>query len=67
MIIMLSTFVVLRQIYLFVVTRYIANTPRIVGFGYPVGWMCCCALELAYYYLRWGNRQKQDKKVTVQP
>ncbi len=48
MIIMLSTFVVLRQIYLFVVTRYIANTPRIVGFGYPVGWMACCALELAY-------------------
>ena len=53
MIIMLSTFVVLRQIYLFVVTRYIANTPRIVGFGYPVGWMACCAVELAYvYYMR---------------
>lgn len=50
MIIMLSTFVVLRQIYLFVVTRYIANTPRIVGFGYPVGWMACCALELTYAF-----------------
>ena len=67
MIIMLTSFVLIRQIYLFILTRFIANTPFWVGFGYPVGWMCCCALELAYYYLRWGNRQKQDKKVTVQP
>ena len=49
MIIMLSTFVVLRQCYLYFVTRYIANTPRIVGFGYPVGWMACCVIECAYY------------------
>ena len=49
MVIMLSTFVVLRQCYLYFVTRYIANTPRIVGFGYPVGWMACCVIELAYY------------------
>ena len=49
MIIMLSTFVGIRQIYLFLVTRYVANTPRIVGFGYPVGWFFCCAIELIYY------------------
>ena len=48
MIIMLSTFVVLRQCYLYFVTRYIANTPRIVGFGYPVGWIACCVIELIY-------------------
>jgi putative MATE family efflux protein len=49
MIIMLSTFVGVRQIYLYIVTRFVANTPRIVGFGYPVGWVCCCALELFYF------------------
>ena len=49
MIIMLSTFVGVRQVYLYVVTHFVANTPRIVGFGYPVGWVCCCALELFYF------------------
>ena len=56
MIIMLSTFVVLRQIYLYLVTHFVANTPRIVGFGYPVGWMACCAVELAYAYLARRHR-----------
>ena len=49
MIIMLSTFVGVRQVYLYIVARFVANTPRIVGFGYPVGWVCCCALELFYF------------------
>ena len=48
MIIMLSSFVVVRQIYLYLATHYIANTPRIVGLGYPVGWVCCCVIELIY-------------------
>ena len=56
MIIMLSTFVALRQVYLYWVTHYVANTPRIVGFGYPVGWMACCAVELAYAYLARRHR-----------
>ena len=50
MIIMLLSFVAIRQVYLFILTRYISNTPRWVGFGYPVGWMCCCVIELLYYY-----------------
>ena len=58
MVIMLLSFVVIRQIYLFVVTRFIANTPRLVGFGYPVGWMCCCIIEVTYYYRRWGRKSK---------
>ena len=56
MFIMLLSFVLIRQIYLFVVTRFVANTPFLVGFGYPVGWMCCCVIEVAYYFLRWGRR-----------
>ncbi len=58
MVMMLLTFVVLRQIYLFVVTRYIANTPFAVGFGYPIGWMSCCVLEVCYYVARWGRKKQ---------
>ena len=58
MIIMLATFVGVRQLYLLLVTRLVANTPTLVGFGYPVGWMCCCAAELAYYAYKRRQRLK---------
>ncbi len=58
MIIMLGSFVAVRQIYLFVVTRFIANTPFLVGFGYPVGWMVCCVVEVTYFIRRRGIRKK---------
>ena len=58
MIIMLLAFVGIRQVYLFVVTRFIANTPFLVGFGYPVGWTTCCIIELTYFFLRWGRKRK---------
>lgn len=57
MVIMLSCFVVLRQIYLFIMTRFVANTPLIVGFGYPVGWVSCCIIEIAYFRIRWGKKK----------
>ena len=53
MIIMLLAFVGIRQVYLFTVTRFVANTPFLVGFGYPVGWTACCVIELTYFFLRW--------------
>ena len=52
MIVMLASFVAIRQLYLLIVTRFVANTPFLVGFGYPVGWMCCFVLELIYYMRR---------------
>ncbi len=52
MVIMLIGFVVVRQIYLFIMAHYISNTPAAIGFGYPVGWMVACALELLYYRFR---------------
>ena len=48
MIIMLVSFVAIRQVYLFAVTRWVANTPTLVGLGYPVGWVVCFIIELAY-------------------
>ena len=53
MIIMLLSFVGIRQVYLYIVTHFIANTPFLVGFGYPVGWTTCCIIELTYFFLRW--------------
>ena len=50
MICMLSCFVVIRQIYLFIGSR-IAYNPYVVGFGYPVGWMTCCIAELICFYI----------------
>ena len=58
MVIMLFSFVLIRQIYLFVMSRFISNTPLTMGFGYPVGWMTCCLLEVAYFYLFWKHRPR---------
>ncbi|WP_296359903.1 MATE family efflux transporter [uncultured Acidaminococcus sp.] len=58
MAIMLFSFVLIRQIYLFVMSRFISNTPLTMGFGYPVGWMTCCLLEVAYFYLFWKHRPR---------
>ncbi|WP_026528774.1 MATE family efflux transporter [Butyrivibrio sp. VCD2006] len=52
MIIMIMNFVVIRQIYLFVLTNYFVNTPKWVGFGYPIGWVCCCITEVIYYNIK---------------
>ena len=59
MVIMLLAFVGIRQIYLFVVTHFIANTPFLVGFGYPVGWTTCCVIELTYFSLRWRKPKQK--------
>ncbi len=64
MIIMLATFVVLRQIYLFWITHYISNTPHLVGFGYPVGWMACCVAELAYAWFKRRSRLQANKQLS---
>ena len=59
MVIMLLSFVLIRQIYLFLVTRFVANTPVLVGLGYPVGWTACCIIEVTYYFLRWGRKVRK--------
>lgn len=56
MVIMILSFVAIRQTYLFFMTRFIANTPASVGFGYPVGWMACSIIELIYFAVRWSRK-----------
>lgn len=60
MIAMLFSFVVFRQIYLFVVTRYISNTPQTVGISFPVGWTVC-SLIIGIFYLVAFPKVKREK------
>ncbi len=49
MLIMLGSFVVFRQIYLFIVSNYISNTLLPVAMGYPAGWLVATVVTLIYY------------------
>ncbi len=49
MIIMLSTFIGVRQIYLFVMSTFISNDLIPVAIGYPVGWFACATATLIYF------------------
>lgn len=60
MCIMLFSFVVCRQIYLFFVTK-IAFNEYTVGLGYPVGWIVCAVISYLYYKRsRWEEVEKED-------
>ena len=50
MIIMLLSFVCFRQLYLFVVSNFIANEILPLAMGYPAGWLLCSLLTLIYYH-----------------
>ena len=47
--IMLASFVVFRQIYLYIMAHYISNTILPIAMGYPAGWLVCSVLTLIYY------------------
>ena len=49
MIIMLASFVVFRQIYLFVMAR-VCNEIIPIAMSYPAGWLLCSILTLTYYH-----------------
>ncbi len=49
MIIMLGSFVVFRQCYLFVMANFICNEIIPIAMGYPAGWAICSLATLIYY------------------
>jgi len=49
MVIMLSSFVAFRQLYLFVFSR-ITDSIYVVALAYPMGWILCSVLILIYYF-----------------
>ena len=51
MIIMLTSFVAVRQIYLFIVYR-LGGSLLPIALGYPLGWFACSVLLLIYYFAK---------------
>ena len=47
--IMLGSFVVFRQIYLYIVAHYVSNEIIPIALSYPAGWFLCSAATLIYY------------------
>lgn len=61
MVIQIGCFVVIRQIYLFVMTNYIINTPLAVIAGFPVGWTTGLILNTIRYF-RTDFKARFDKQ-----
>lgn len=51
MITMLTCFVGVRQIYLFVVSRFISNDLIALTVSYPVGWISCALIITTFYHV----------------
>lgn len=49
MIIMLTSFIGIRQLYLFIMSHYISNELIPIGMAYPTGWFACCVLTLIFF------------------
>ena len=67
MIIMLSSFVAFRQIYLFIMAR-VCNEIIPIAMSYPAGWLLCSTLTAIYYHsVQLGkNRLVEDKGAEAQ-
>ncbi len=48
--IMLGSFVVFRQIYLYIMANFISNEIIPIALGYPAGWFVCSVATLLYYH-----------------
>ena len=49
MLLMLSSYVVFRQVYMYVMANFICNEVMPIFMGYPAGWVLCGLLTLVYY------------------
>jgi Na+-driven multidrug efflux pump len=50
MIMMLTGFIGVRQLYLFIMSTFISNDPIPIGLSYPVGWLACMIGVTIYYF-----------------
>lgn len=64
MVIILSSFVAFRQLYLFTVTNYISNELIPVAASYPAGWALCSVLLVVYfvYFTKGGGNSRRKNK-----
>ena len=69
MYVMLFSFVAARQIYLFVVSRFISNTIIPIAFGYPFGWLLCSTIITITYFISFRKEEKrlrEDNRNTLE-
>lgn len=50
MVIMLASFVLFRQLFLFVISRLMPGNFLAIAFSYPAGWLVCSVASALYYY-----------------
>ncbi len=69
MFIMLGSFVVFRQIYLFTMANFISNEIIPIAMGYPAGWFLCSLLTGLYYHKAQltRNRLVEDEAAAAVP
>ncbi|MBQ9083215.1 MAG: MATE family efflux transporter [Clostridia bacterium] len=51
-VIMLCSFVLFRQAYLYVMANFICNEILPIAMGYPAGWLLCSIITLIYYKIK---------------
>ena len=62
MVLMLSSFVLFRQAYLFIMANYICNEIIPIAMAYPAGWLVCSLASAIYYH-----RTPLDRYRVVEP
>ena len=62
MIIMLSSFVLFRQTYLFVMSNFITNTILPIAMGFPAGWVLSAIVTIIYYKSTGLKPKEKSKK-----
>ena len=59
MYVLLFSFVLARQIYLFIVSNYISNTIIPIAMGYPFGWILCSSIITVSYLVSFKKEEKK--------
>lgn len=62
MIIMLTSFVVFRQCYLYVMSNFISNTEIPIAMSFPAGWIVCAIITFCYYKKAGFSKKHQGAK-----
>lgn len=63
MFIMLGSFVLFRQIYLYLMSHFVSNTITVIALGYPAGWLLCSSITLIYFFTaRWDKHRLVEDK-----
>ncbi len=65
MIIMLSSFVAFRQVYLYVMANFISDSPVAIALSFPLGWLLSSVITLIYYKKKGLAPKQKEQQVTA--